>query len=54
MLGLAIVMEPNDFSIISAKSMLINATRRINEYVAQCTDKIHVGKIYLESIELVP
>ena len=39
MLGLAIVMEPNDFSIISAKSMLINATRRINEYVAQCTDK---------------
>ena len=39
MLGLAIVMEPNDFSIISAKSMLINATRRINDYVAQCTDK---------------
>ena len=39
MLGLAIVMEPNDFSIISTKSMLINATRRINEYVAQCTDK---------------
>ena len=39
MLGLAIVMEPNDFSIISAKSMLINATRRITEYVAQCTDK---------------
>ena len=39
MLGLAIVMEPNDFSIISAKSMLINATRRIKEYVAQCTDK---------------
>lgn len=39
MLGLAIVMEPNDFSTISAKSMLINATHRINEYVAQCTNE---------------
>ena len=39
MLGLAIVMEPNDFFLFFSKSMLINATRRINEYVAQCTDK---------------
>ena len=39
MLGLAIVMEPNDFFFFFSKSMLINATRRINEYVAQCTDK---------------
>ncbi|WP_251716402.1 hypothetical protein [Lactobacillus agrestimuris] len=38
MLGLAIVMEQSDFSWISAKTMLINATDRIQNYLTFCTD----------------
>lgn len=39
MLGLAIVMEPDDFSLVIAKTLLINATNRIDKYVSICSDK---------------
>lgn len=39
MLGLAIVMEQSPFSWISAKTMLINATTRIDKYISVCKDK---------------
>ena len=39
MLGLAIIMEKSPFSWISAKTMLINATNRIDKYISVCKDK---------------
>lgn len=37
MLGLAVVMEPNSFSLVMAKTLLVNATDRINKYVSTCS-----------------
>ncbi|WP_288646376.1 hypothetical protein [uncultured Lactobacillus sp.] len=39
MLGLAIVMEPNNFSLVTAKTLLMNAAERLDKYTATCSSR---------------